>query len=245
MYLRKETALNANQCIAGRLAGFLMVGILLLGAMQANSQTPTREPIHGWYAGAGLGIGTLYSQEDDDDDWSVDTDYGDPDLAWVVTGGYRFARYFALEASYFDLGSPDYDDNKVRLRDPDDTVDVDVDVDLTVAQLSAVGILPLTIGENLKLEFFFRGGAAFWDAESEQKLRSRTGGPTTRRKIDENDVNFVFGFGGGLTFRDYWHLRLDYSSFAIEDDLLALGKDDDAYADTVTLQLHYRFGDNW
>ena len=39
--------------------------------------------------------------------------------------------------------------------------------------------------------------------------------------------------------------RCSDSSFAIEDDLLVLEKDDDAYADTTTLQLHYRFGDNW
>jgi Outer membrane protein beta-barrel domain len=221
----------------------LAAATLLLGGANTNAQAPTREPVKGWYAGAGLGIGTVYAQ--DDDDWFTDTSYGDPDLAWVVTGGYRFARYFALEASYFDLGTPDYDDNLVELREPDDIVDVDVDVDLTVTQLSAVGILPLRLGKKVKFESFFRGGAAFWDAESEQTLRSRTGGPTTRQTIEEDDLNFVFGFGGGLTFGDHWHLRLDYSSFAIEDDLLALGKDDDAYGDTTTLQLHYRFGDNW
>ena len=63
--------------------------------------------------------------------------------------------------------------------------------------------------------------------------------------LQARDINFVFGFGAGLSFGDHWNLRLDYSSFAIEDDLLVLEKDDDAYADTTTLQLHYRFGDNW
>lgn len=212
---------------------------LLISAPGAAQQ---RSPIKGFYTGAGLGIGTVYAQ--DDDDWFTDTTYGDPGLALVVTGGYRFARYFALEASYFDLGDPEYDDNLVDTREFG-IVDVDVDVDLTVTQLTAVGVLPFRIGRNVRAEFFLRGGAAFWDAESDQVIRSRTGGPTVRRTVDDDDMNFVFGFGGGLSFGDHWHVRIDYSSFAIEDDLLVLSRDDDAYGDTTTFQLHYRFGDNW
>jgi len=216
--------------------------LLALAMLSLPASAQQRAPVKGWYTGAGLGIGTVYAQ--DDDDWFTDTTYGDPDLAWVVTGGYRFARYFALEASYFDMGEPEYDDNLVDSREFG-IVDVDVDVDLTVTQLSAVGILPFRLGRNVRAEFFFRGGAAIWDGESEQVIRSRTGDPTIRRTVDEDDINFVFGFGGGLSFGDHWHLRLDYSNFAIEDDLLVLENDDDAYADTTTLQLHYRFGDSW
>jgi hypothetical protein len=223
------------------MARLLLLVTLVLMFSSVSAQQ--RAPVKGWYTGAGLGIGTVYAQ--DDDDWFTDTTYGDPDLAWVVTGGYRFARYFAVEASYFDLGEPEYDDNAVDSKEFKDIVNVDVDVDMTVTQLSAVGILPFKIGRNVRAELFFRGGAAFWDGESEQVIRSRTGGPTIRRTVDEDDINFVFGFGGGLSFGDHWHLRLDYSSYAIEDDLLVLEKDDDAYADTTTLQLHYRFGDSW
>ncbi|MGI9290042.1 MAG: outer membrane beta-barrel protein [Gammaproteobacteria bacterium] len=219
----------------------LLILVVTIWALPATAQQ--RDPVKGWYTGAGLGIGTVLAQ--DDDDWFTDTSYGDPDLAWVVTGGYRFGRYFALEASYFDLGEPEYDDNLVEVREFNDIVDVDVDVDITVTQLTAVGILPFKIGRNVRAEFFFRGGAAFWDADSEQEIRSRTGGPTVRRTLDDDDLNFVFGFGGGLSFGKHWHLRLDYSNFAIEDDLLVLDRDNDAYADTTTFQLHYRFGDNW
>lgn len=212
----------------------------MLGTLTLTGQAQSAEPVRGWYAGGGVGYSNVRSV--DSDGWFSDTSYGDPDFAYAITGGYRFMRFLAVEVSYTDYGTPEFDDNFVELRELGDVYDVDAEIDIDATQVSAVGILPFADGG---VELYGRLGIAFWDAESEQLLVSRSGGGTIRRTIDEDDADLVLGFGAALNFNQNWHLRLDVSSHAIEDDLLALGKDDDAAIENVTVQVHYRFGDQW
>jgi opacity protein-like surface antigen len=216
----------------------LIPAVLLLCPLLASAQNPPA--IKGWYAGGGVGYSNVRAV--DSDDWFSDTNYGDADFAYAITGGYRFMRYLALELSYVDSGKPDYDDNSVDLRKLGGIYDVDAELDIDSTQIALLGILPLADGA---VELFVKAGAAFWDAESEQYLRNRGAGPDIRRTVDENDVDFMFGFGAALNFNKHWHARVDFSSHAIDDDLLALESDYDASVENMTVQLHYRFGDNW
>ncbi len=220
--------------------GGLMAGALLALPTLAQAQANDIWSTQGFYAGGGLGYSNVRAI--DSDDWFSDSSYGDADFAYNITGGYRIMRYLAVEASYVDYGKPEYDDNLVELRGLDDIYDVDAEIDIDSYNVSVMGILPLA---DNAVEFFVKAGAAFWDAESDQFLESRTGGANIRRKIDKDGTDFLFGFGAALNFANNWHVRIEVSTHEIDDELMALGKDDDASIESGTLQVHYRFGDNW
>jgi opacity protein-like surface antigen len=219
----------------------MMTGIsaaLLLGPGVLWAQEA--KPVKGWYAGAGIGYTNVRAV--DSDDWFSDISYGDPDFAFALTGGYRIMRFLAVEVSYIDSGEPEYDDNLVELRNPEGVYDVDAEIELDSTQVAILGILPFA---NSGVEFFVKAGASFWDAESRQFLAGRSGEGNIVRTVDEDGTDFMLGFGAALNFNRHWHARLDFSSHKIDDDLLALGKDDDASVETLTAQIHYRFGNNW
>lgn len=227
--------MNSGRSIMARMA---LLAALFALPLAANSQGA--RPVKGFYAGGGLGYTNVRAV--DSDDWFSDISYGDPDFAFAITGGYRFMRFIAVEVSYVDSGTPEYDDNLVELRDPNGVYDVDAEIDIDSTQVSVLGILPFADGA---VELFVKAGASFWDAESDQFLENRGVGPDIARTVDEDGTDFLFGFGAALNLNKHWHGRVDFTSHKIDDDLLALGKDDDASMETLTLQVHYRFGDNW
>lgn len=191
----------------------------------------------GWYAGGGVGISNVYSYTDTCYGCWADSEHGENDFAYTFTGGYRFTRYFAVEASYLDSGTPEWDEDVVYIGDLNDTYNVDAKIDLTSYQLSVLGILPFA-----KIwEVYIRGGVAFWDGDSNQVLRRLSDNEVTLRNVDESGADFLLGVGGGVTVKERWQLRLEYIYFGIDDELLALGKYDDAYADIATFQVLYKF----
>ncbi len=195
----------------------------------------------GFYAGGGVGISNVYSYTDSYcyGCWGS-SDYGDNDTAFMLTGGYRFSPYFAIEASYLDSGTPEWDEDLVYLGDLNDTYNVDAKIDLTSYQLSVLGILPFAE----VWEVYLRGGLAAWEGDSSQILTRAFDNQVTMRNIDESGASFLLGVGGGVTFADRWHMRLDYVYFSIDDDLLALRSRDEAYSDIASLQIFYKFGRN-
>jgi len=192
----------------------------------------------GWYLGGGAGIANVYSW--DSYGWGS-ADYGDSDFAYTVTGGYRFMPYFAVEAAYLDSGTPTWNQNLVYVGDLLDVYNVDASIDLSSYQVSAVGILPFA----RIWEVYIRGGASFWDGTSDQVLTRVTDGQVTVRTIDDNGVNFLLGIGAGVTLGERWQIRVDYSYFGIQDDLLVVSSGNSAYTDYGTVQVVYRFGDGW
>jgi len=205
------------------------------------SQEGGGEAMKGWYAGGGVGISNVYSYTDTCYGCWGDADYGESDFSFTVTGGYRFMPYVAVEVSYLDSGTPEWDEDLVFVGNQRDVFNVDAEIDLTSYQLNVLGIFPFA----RIWEVYLRGGMAFWDAESQQLLTRVSDGELVPRKVDESGADFLLGVGGGVTLGDRWQIRLDYAFFAIDDDLLALGNNDDAYLDFVTLQLLYRIGENW
>jgi hypothetical protein len=206
-----------------------------------NDPLALPEDWQGFYLGAGLGYANVYSWEDnddDDDDYNFDTDYGDGDLGYVVSSGYRFNPYLAAEVAYTDSGTLDWDDSNIFVDDLGGIYDVDARIDVTSYQLSALGILPFFE----VWEIYVRGGLAIWDAESDQTLSPQLGGATVRRQIDEDGVDILLGLGAGRTFAERWHMRVEYNTYRIDDDLMELQSGDDANTDMWSLQLLYRFG---
>lgn len=199
------------------------------------------EDWHGFFLGAGPGYANVYSWEDDDGDnnYSFDTDYGDGDLGYIVSAGYRFNPLLAAEIAYSDSGTLEWNDSNVFIDDPGDIFDVDAEIDVTSIQLTGLGILPF----GRTWEFYLRAGVAIWDADSNKTLTPLLGGQTIREQTEDDGVDFIIGIGAGRIFRDRWCLRLDYSTYGIDDDLMEL-QSADGNTDMWSLQLLYRFGVN-
>jgi hypothetical protein len=219
----------------------LLLLALLIGFPTTSWPQNESNSKQGWYAGGGIGIANVYSWTDTCYGCWADWDYGDSDFAYTFTGGYRFIPYFAIEASYLDSGTPEWNQDLVYIGDLNDTFNVDAKIDLNSYQVSVLSILPF-----FKIwEVYLRLGMAFWDGDSNQVLTRVDDNEVITRNVNESGTDFLLGGGIGVTLRKRWNIRLDYVYFAIDDELLALGGGDNAYSDIATLQLHYRIGDGW
>ena len=218
------------------LALFFAIPGLSLAQVGSN-----QDPIKGFYLGGGIGLSTLYSQEDEW--WDADSETGDPGFTYALTGGYRFSRYFGVEVSYFDGSDLDWDDGFIDIPTlPGNAYSIDADVDLSSYQVSGLAILPFAN----TAEVYVRAGLSFWDADSELTFTPAGIGPVTTSQNSDDGVGFVIGVGGGVSVTKNLHLRLDYSMYELDEDVLGLGSTDyDAYASSLTFQALYRFGEAW
>lgn len=215
-----------------------MILILVLIPFGASAELRVPEIVRGFYAGAG--IGSAEPSTWDYDYWYSDLESGDSDTSLSVFAGYRFNRYLAVEAGWFDGGTMGFDQSLVYVPELLDVYNTSVVLDVTAVNASAIGVLPFA----RIWEVYLRGGLAFYDADAEQRLTPSFGGESVERSIDDSDVDFLFGIGVGVTLFKRAHLRLEYQSFFIDEDLLA-ADDDSASVDTLLLDLQYRFGNGW
>jgi outer membrane protein with beta-barrel domain len=157
----------------------LLTALVILGACAV--------PAHaGLFVGGSVGDATI---NDEDSGFSFDAN----DTGYKVFAGFTLFKFFALEASYVDLGTPE-----------DTIAGTEISVDATGWDVYAVGILPL--GKHF--EIFGKAGIIVWDAET-----SVTG------SADESDDGNDPAYGAGVAFKFGEHiaLRLEYERFDISD----------------------------
>lgn len=193
----------------------------------------------GWYAGGGVASSNVGVAESDY--WYGDFEDGDEDSGFIVTVGYRVNRFLAVEAGYLDGGNPEWDDYLMFLPELRDVYDTDVLLDVTAYQASALGILPF----GRRWEVYLKGGVSYSDIDSDQILVPSFGGTTITRTVDDSGADFLFGLGFGVSLGRHLHVRTEFQSFYIDDELLAINDDYDGSIDSFTLELHFRFGDGW
>lgn len=112
--------------------------VLLLSSLPAQAQDDDKR---GGYIAAGIG-----STWFDDDNKLGDRDLDDNDVGWTLFGGYRFFRFFAVEAGYTNFG-------KYKA----EGVFNDTEEKFQALYLAGVGILPL--GDSFQLSGKLGGGA--------------------------------------------------------------------------------------
>jgi hypothetical protein len=212
--------------------------VLILAPLSALAQSAYPESVRGFYAGAGVGDAEPTSWESDY--WYSDVESGNSDTSLSLFAGYRFNRFLAAEAGWFDGGTMGWDQKLVYVPEFMDVYNTDVDLDVTAVNVSVLGILPFA----RIWEVYVRGGLAFYDANAAQHLSPSFGGATVERSVDDSGTDLLFGFGIGVTLFKRTHLRLEFQSFFIDEDLLAV-EEDTASVDTLLLDLQYRFGDGW
>ncbi|HJR69028.1 MAG TPA: outer membrane beta-barrel protein [Gammaproteobacteria bacterium] len=149
----------------------------------------------GLYLGAGVGdfssaVDEINSLDDVDD---VGIDFSDGENARKLFGGWRFNRFFALQADWVDFG------------DSSGAVSPSVSGTSDVQGLapSVVGTLPIG-----PIELFGRVGRMFYEIDL-----NLTGG----RIIDERGEDTVWAGGLGIDVLDRLNLRLEYEEIDIAE----------------------------
>jgi opacity protein-like surface antigen len=211
---------------------------LALTSMPAFAEAPL-----GLYLGGGINWAQVAVEDDDYRDYDCcyyygpyDFDQGEEDTGFTVHAGYRFNPWIAAELAYLDAGQPEWDERYVYVRDLDDVFDTLVELDIQSVQLSGLAILPFA---NI-WEVYLRGGVAYWTADAEQWLIGGEDGEVYTREVDDEGTNFLIGLGLGASPAPSWHVRIEYQSYWLEEDLLLV--DGDASLDTLLVELQYRLG---
>ena len=155
-----------------------MKGILVIvAALSFSAAVFADEPVRGFYVGGGVGNATLRLEDTDSP-----ADFEDDDTGYRLIGGYRWFRYFAVEANITDYGT-----QEGRI------LGADIEGDFSAIHAAAVGLIPLG-----SFDLFGKAGIAFWDGSLE-RLGSRI-------VVSENNAEPVLGLGaqfraGQLTIR--------------------------------------------
>jgi hypothetical protein len=215
-----------------------LLALAIASTPAVAQQSPS--PYAGFYVGAGINDASFSMSDSnscwsyyDCDEWSRD---GDSDTGWSATAGWRFNRWFAIEATYLDAGTPRWDDYFVYVPDLNGVYNVAADVEFRAADLSAVAMLPF-LGI---WDVYVKAGVARYDAESRQRVVDVATNRAFRRTFDHSDTTFTFGIGGGVTFAERVRARLEVRGMPVDRDLL-VEPSGDAMMLVVDLQLQYRF----
>lgn len=133
------------------------------------------------------------------------------DSAWKLFFGWRFNRYFSLEADYIDLGAPrgDFDASGSS---------GDYEVKLSGFAAYAIGTLPLGI-----FELSAKAGYYFHDVELHVDFDNIGANNGNVFDSDNSAEAPVYGVGAGVTFLDHINAKLEYELYDLDDV-------DDAYA---------------
>jgi OmpA-OmpF porin, OOP family len=186
----------------------LLLGIVLSASTAATVAQGIR-PDAGFYLGGALGPATFK-------EWCTTggapnasfNSCEDTDTAWKLLGGYRFNRYFALEASYIEWGEVTAN---LNLGVPPTSVQV------AASQhsygLAAVGTLPL--GE--RFELFGKAGLL----QNEQETRRVSPNPST---IKRDETGFHYGLGAKYAVTRNWALRGEWENTEkLKAEMLSIG----------------------
>ena len=194
-----------------------MIATICAAGLFTTTARAAAGPGSGWYAGADLGRM----------EYKFDNGFDASDNAFGVHGGYRFSRYFAIEAGYADLGSYDF-----SVACPTGTLCVPEDYPIYTEvssqriELNVLGILPL--GE--RLEAYAKAGYARTEFDVFVREGIHDGSSDSIRSSDPN-----YGIGLRLNFDAPWSLRLQWER---TPDM----NDSDADLNALWLGAEYRFG---
>lgn len=158
----------------------LLFAVLMLGSLTTLAHA-------GAFLGASVGQGAV---NEDDPMFSFD----ETDTAYKVHGGFRFGKFFGLEASYVDLGNPEGDIGG----------GVTAEVGTTLWDGFVVLVLPL--GDHF--EIFGKGGFMYWDSEVDL---------SSGASASDSDSDPAYGVGVAFKFGDHLALRVEYELFEVGD----------------------------
>lgn len=199
--------------------------VACLAASSALAQADNRN----FYAGVDAGWSNLHDSGDFDVQAGVDDDQS---ITFSVKFGYRFNRYFSLEAGYTDLGEFDSTPSVVCLAiyPPGSCPAFDASTSIDGVTLGAVGTWP--VSRHFQLE----ASAAAIYREVEYSYGGASGGGS----FSEKGTVWKLGFGVGVPINDRFEVGLELAQYRDVGIRIGAGANgvqtsNDGYATVITL----------
>lgn len=160
---------------------------LLLSSATALTANIASADATGFFVAGGANYAQFDSDLEDEIDWDDDIEafFDDKAVGYNLGGGYRFNKWLALDAAYWDLGEFKSDtlENGGKLK-----------YDTTIWTVGGIVSVPLWI-----LDVYGRAGAAMWEADS--------------RYIDEDGTDAYYGAGVALNIFSSLDIYAEYVRF--------------------------------
>lgn len=160
---------------------------LLLSGATALTATVAQADATGFFIAGGANYAQFDSDLEDEIDWDEDIEafFDDKAVGYNLGAGYRFNKWLAVDAAYWDLGEFKSDtlENGQKLK-----------YDTTIWTVGGIVSVPLWI-----LDVYGRAGAAMWDADS--------------RYIEEDGTDAYYGAGVALNILGSLDIYLEYVRF--------------------------------
>jgi hypothetical protein len=153
----------------------------------------------GFFLAGGLNYNAIDDTFDKDDFTSpedFESVYDDSSEGFNLGGGWRFNKWLAVDAAYWDFG---------EFRSDRDPITGEKDnLDATVITLGGIASVPLWI-----FDIYARGGAAFWDLEGD--------------RFDDDGTDLYYGVGAAVNIFGSLDIYLEAVRFDMETDLNSIG----------------------
>lgn len=138
-----------------------------------------------------------------------DTSIDDTDTAWKAFAGYRFNQFFAVEASYVDLGQASFVTTVTSAPPPYNAfTPFQVHGTAEATGYSVVAIVGVPLGPGALL--FAKAGAFRWEADFTERV---PGFATARVARSERDTKPTYGVGFELRLWQALRLRAELERF--------------------------------
>ncbi|WP_162846126.1 outer membrane beta-barrel protein [Seongchinamella sediminis] len=151
----------------------------------------------GLFIAGGVNYAQLDTSIDDDIDFDDDLEalFDDKTVGYNFGAGYRFTKWLAVDAAYWDLG--EFKSDKLPSGDK-------IGFDTSIWTVGGIVSVPLWI-----LDIYGRGGAAMWEVDS--------------RYIDEDGTDLYYGVGAALNVFGSIDLYLEYVRFDADEAIDTAG----------------------
>ena len=170
----------------------LMLGLLFV--VMASTVAMAEVDRQGFWVGLGFLDSSIEGDSEDFDVTLPDAgDYSSSSSGWKISGGYRFMKYFGVEASWKDFGEGD-----------DEVGQYDYTVNLESYDFRAVGFLPVGI-----FDFYASIGYNYWDGEATIEGGGNTAG------VSDSSWDLSYGIGAKVTLAEHFGIHLEYDQYDI------------------------------
>ena len=208
----------------------LLLGSLAVIALMGTANA--REPVQ-WYTG--LSHATTHVEVWRGLGWEVQPGIHD---GLALRGGVRLAKHLALELGVLRAGDLDWHEYYALIPGLPHNYDTAATFNATSQQLSAVGMLPF----GKIWEGFLGVGIVRYHASGRQTLTDAwTNASLAPRPIDRHGSDMSVRLGVGARVRQNWQIRVEFQTFGLATDFLAVPDRDGATLDALAVGVDYRF----
>jgi len=190
-----------------------------------------------WYTGVALDNARISVARTGD---AFSYDLGSSAFGYAFRGGVRITKHIGVDFALQHTSDLEWTESLASVSGVPGLYDDHVSFDTNDLQVSGVGILPFA-----KIwEGFVRLGVDFQRHSGQQVLTNPFGGTLLRRSISGDDITYVTGVGIGVTVGHDWHLRLEFQSLGLDESILGVSDNGDAFAwvSNLAFGVERRFG---